>query len=551
MSEPAPQPLPETPETYAFHQPEDPAGSSEEAPVKRLPAISLLFLISGAVRSMVAVLVFVFLSRGFDPFMTFAIGLLLIPSVIGAVARYLAFSYRLEDEELVIRDGILTRKVRSVPYARIQNVDLVQNLFHRLLKVAVVRLETASGGKPEAVIHVLTLPAVDELKSHILRGKSDPRSQGRSVTGSVTAGSELSPSPEALDRPDNGEQLLSIPPGRLALLGLLSNRGMLVVAAAAGLAQQAGFFDDPTRYLPDSAQLPQLESTFQTLRHVTWNPLWVLAALATVALTLLLFTRLLSALWVLVTLYGFKLQRDGNDLRTEYGLLTKVTATVPRKRIQLLSIKESFLQTRWGLASVQIETAGGGAEESGQGPGAARLWLAPIMDRPELVELIRQAMPQIHLRIGDLPELDWQPLAPRARLRLMRRGLALVVIIAAISVLTFGPWGLLSALLIPLVGWHAHRYTQRTAWAVTDHAVLFRSGAWGLRTSMVPFAKIQGLRIVQSPFDRRNRMASVRVDTAGANPSGHRIDVPYLETHTAHRLVERLENEAAELQFSW
>ncbi len=549
MSDPAPQEVPKSPEPSAFHQPsERPEDRSEAAPLRRLPAISLLFLIFGAVRSLAAVLVFVFISRGFDPFMTFAIGLLLIPSVIGAVARYLAFSYRLEDEELVIRDGILTRKVRSVPYARIQNVDLVQNLFHRLLKVAVVRLETASGGKPEAVIHVLTLPAVDELRTHILRGK--PGSRSPTVSDPMGSAHDLAPSFDTRD-PEGGEQLLSIPVGRLALLGLLSNRGMLVIAAVAGLAQQAGFFDDPTRYLPDSAQLPKLESTFQTLKHVTWNPLWIVAALVTLAATLLLFTRLLSALWVTVTLYGFKLQQDGNDLRTEYGLLTKVTATVPRKRIQLLSIKESFLQRRWGLASVQIETAGGGAEENGQGPGAARLWLAPIMDRPALVPLIRRTMPQIHLRADDLPELDWQPLAPRARLRLMRRGFALVLVLAIISVLTLGVWGLLSALLIPLVAWHAQRYIQQTAWAVTDHAVLFRSGAWGLRTSMVPFAKIQGLRIVQSPFDRRNRMASVRVDTAGANPSGHRIDVPYLETRTAHRLVERLEDEAAELHFSW
>ncbi len=527
-----------------------PGDPADESLNRRLPPISLLFLISGAIRSMVAVLVFVFFSRGLDPFMLTGISLFLIPAVIGAVARYMAFSYRLEEEELVIRDGILTRKVRSVPYSRIQNVDLVQNLFHRLLKVAVVRLETASGGKPEAVIHVLTLPAVEELRGHILQrksgrlsGQSSEASSSEPFLGSTTDGSETH---------GEGKDLLHVRLGHLALLGLLSNRGMLVIAAAAGLAQQAGFFDDPTRYLPEPAQLPQLESTFHTLEHVAWNPLWILPTLAFAGLVLLFFTRLLSALWVMVTLYGFTLRRDDNDLRTEYGLLTKVTATVPRHRIQLLSIKESLLQRRWGLASVQIETAGGGAgDENGQGPGAARLWLAPIMDRPGLVTLIREAMPQIHLQAEDLPQLDWQPLAPRAHLRLIRRGLALVLVIAALSAWAVGPWGLLAALLIPAVAWHAKRYTERTGWALTEHAILFRSGAWGLRTSMVPFAKIQGLRIVQSPFDRRNLMASVRVDTAGANVNGHRIDVPYLETHIAHRLVDRLENEAAELEFRW
>ena len=43
--------------------------------------------------------------------------------------------------------------------------------------------------------------------------------------------------------------------------------------------------------------------------------------------------------------------------------------------------------------------------------------------------------------------------------------------------------------------------------------------------------------MTQSPFDRRHRMASVRVDTAGAGDASHRVDIPYLPVETGDRAV--------------
>ena len=83
--------------------------------------------------------------------------ILFVPAVIGGLAKYLSFRYRLGPDELIIREGIVTRNERHVPYARIQNIDLIQNPFHRWFKVAEVRVETASGDRPEAIMRVLSL----------------------------------------------------------------------------------------------------------------------------------------------------------------------------------------------------------------------------------------------------------------------------------------------------------------------------------------------------------------------------------------------------------
>ncbi|HEY6508082.1 MAG TPA: PH domain-containing protein, partial [Vicinamibacterales bacterium] len=155
----------------------------------------------------------------------------LIPSTIAAVARYLSFRLHYEGTELVIRTGILFRNERHVPYARIQNLDAVRSVAHRLLGVAEVRVETGGGQAPEATIRVLHETVFEEMRRRIFEGRArvDP------------AGPEP---PEALAAPVAVESrtLLHLPLGELLLNGVLDNRGMFLVAAAYGLLWETGFF---------------------------------------------------------------------------------------------------------------------------------------------------------------------------------------------------------------------------------------------------------------------------------------------------------------------
>ncbi len=98
-------------------------------------------------------------------------GLFIGPVIVAAVVHYRVYRYRLAADEMVVRDGILTRTERHIPYERIQNIDLVQNPLHRLCKVALVRVETASGTRPEAVMRVLSLDAVAEMHGRVFAGR--------------------------------------------------------------------------------------------------------------------------------------------------------------------------------------------------------------------------------------------------------------------------------------------------------------------------------------------------------------------------------------------
>ena len=55
----------------------------------------------------------------------------------------------------------------------------------------------------------------------------------------------------------------------------------------------------------------------------------------------------------------------------------------------------------------------------------------------------------------------------------------------------------------------------------------------------------------QSPFDRRRRMASIAVDTAGAGSMGHRVEIPFLDVEAAETILRRLYDETRSTEFRW
>ena len=100
-------------------------------------------------------------------------------------------------------------------------------------------------------------------------------------------------------------------------------------------------------------------------------------------------------------------------MRTEYGLLTRVTATIPLRRVQTLTIREPPLQRLLHRMSVRVETAGGQSTHS-KAP-RTREWLAPIVRGSDVPALVREVLPGFHMEV-----LDSHPLHPRAFSRALK-----------------------------------------------------------------------------------------------------------------------------------
>jgi len=468
--------------------------------------------------------------------------LFLIPTTIAALVHYFTFRLRYEGTELVISSGILFRNERHVPYARIQNLDAVRNIAHRLLGVAEVRVETGGGKAPEATISVLHETVFEEMRRRIFAGRDQVVAEEPQVSTTNEA------MPERLSVERESRTLLYLPLRELLLNGLLENRGMVIVAAAYGVLWEAGLFRSVWEQLTSGAYAPGfVRDTIVTVAAGRAPSVGRIAILLVGFVGLLVLVRLLSMVWSFLRLHEFRLTRVGEDLRTEYGLLTRVTTTVPLKRVQSLTVRESPLQRLVTRMSVRVETAGGHGSNHNNQSKHAREWLAPIIRRSAVPALVSEVLPGF-----DLASVAWQPLHPRAFRRAIKPALLLAIIAAAPFVFWFGWIGLfILAFTVPSLVTMAWSHVYRTHWAATEDALVFRSGWMWRQITVVPAAKIQVVARIESPFDRRAAMAGVRVDTAGSMSPVHRISIPYLARETAAMLYERLAGQTAQTAFRW
>jgi putative membrane protein len=463
--------------------------------------------------------------------------LFLVPATIVAITRYLSFRLRYEGTELVIRSGIFFRNERHVPYARIQNLDAVRNVVHRLLGVTEVRVETGGGQAPEATISVLHESVFDEMRRRIFEGRA----------AIDDAGASEASGPAATVAVPASRTLLHLPLRELLLHGVLENRGMIVIAAGYGLLWEAGLFRSLWDRVADGWYGPGLVR--DTIRRIATGEPWPWGQIAVILVGivgLLVLIRVFSMIWSALRLYEFSLARVGEDLRTEYGLLTRVTATIPLRRVQTLTIREAPLQRLVNRQSVRVETAGGHSAPE-QGPKKPREWLAPIIRTSAVPDLVREVLPGF-----DVEALDWHPLHPRAFRRAVKPALFFGVLMA---LPLFGAFGWRALFVLPFtLAWMtvlSYKQVQRMHWTVTDDAVAFRSGWLWRNVTIAPVVKIQAVECIESPFDRRAQMARLRVDTAGAGERSHRVAIPYLARETARTLHERLSAQAAQTAFRW
>jgi putative membrane protein len=492
---------------------------------RRLHPLSILFNL-GKQAAGFAIPALLFLvgarSRGFG-WESMAI-VFLVPGAMFAIGRYLTFRYRYERDEMVILSGFVFRNERHVPYARIQNIEAVQNVVHRLFGVVEVRVQTGGADEPEATMSVLSVVAMDEMRRRVAEARG-----GMTV---ADAGG------------DRARVILRLPTRELLLSGFIENRGVLVVGAALGLLWELGLLEG----LVEAAVGPRVagRGTFRAISRAvfagTLAPGWMLVGAALVA-GFLLLTRVLSIGWAFVIFHGFTVFREADDLRVCYGFFTRLTTTVPLRRIQQVTIRETPLHRLFKRASVRVATAGGTGYE---GASRQRQWLPPIVHRNDLPRLVEDLLPGVDARL-----LEWQPVHRRAFRRAVKMSLGLAFATWLLPAVLLRAWSLtLVPGMLVLAVVHARLAVASLAWAKTGNAIAFRRGAFWRYVSIVRFTKIQAVAMHESPFDRRTGMATLSVDTAGASQTD-RIEIPYLDRDVVATLGAELAVEAGRTAFRW
>lgn len=449
-------------------------------------------------------------------------------AIVGAVLLALyslvysfGFRYRIGADELVVREGIFDRTERHIPFARIQNIARRSNVLHRAFGVTELRLESGGGLRPEAVMKVLRLADADALVL-LLRAQRPPlESQSSAADAAVAAAA--------------GEELLSLPLGELIRLGLISNRGMVVVAGAFAAFWQFDPGGGKHLFRP-AFNLAEVAAGEVAALHA--GPLAMALAASLLLALLFVLLRVLSIALALLVHYGFRLEREGDRLGAGGGLLTQAHGSARIDRLQMLHVEESLLHRLFRRMSLKTDVAGGVREYNDQ---SGKLhWLAPIATPAQVDALLARVV-----AAPGLAELPWRPLHARAWRRRARWPMLFWLLAACGLGFWFGPPGLLALLGVPWAATAARGWAGFTRYAMDERFLAYRSGWWSRHYALIELDKLQVVGLQQSPFDRRAGMASVHIDSMAADPLGHGIHIPYLPLAEARALFAVLARRAA------
>jgi len=485
-------------------------GAESIVGLRRLHPFSWVFVLLSQLRQfalpLVALLVF---GRGGD-WQEIAAGVSAVGLSLLAVWHYFTFTYRVDADALVIRSGLLHRGVRHLPFRRIHNVELRRSVLHRMVGVAEVRVESATGdGDAEAQMQVLALADAEALVACIRSARSGAAVDSASSTSSAESAS--------------GNSLLAVSTRDLILLGLSSNRGWVVVGAGLGVVAQL----NPRGW---SNPLPLAFDWVRDGVSSLTPAIGDLAGLIVLVLLASLLLRLLGTLLVLLRHYGFVLSESESRISVEGGLLTRTTSHTTLPKIQRWLVREPWLLRQFDRRALHVETAAKQAEGSEKGIDA----LLPIAPAGSIDALLRRFLPGIRWE-----QPTWHGIHPLAWRRTVKPPLLLLLVISAAVSVHLGPQAVLLLLLAPLLMIASQRDAAFSAYSVDAQRVLWRSGWLQRRWHIVERERIQCVRLRQSWFDRRAGMAHVDIDSAGAR-NGSSTTLGYLAVADARHISARL-----------
>lgn len=489
---------------------------------RRLHSIAILYFIGSTIKAVVGNMLFVlpafaisFSQLQKEPMIWLsAISVIFVLMLGSAIINFYFYQYRLHDDSVEIRSGVLAKKNINLPFSKIQNITLEQPFYYRLTGFASVQLDTAGSAKQEAKVVALKLDAANSLKQHILLHKVSTDTSVKTQTNDQ----QVSHSHDAQGITLNRRSL-----GDLVIHGITNNRVWIILGVAAPL------YGDITEYIAGllGSMGIDLEQIIHSQNLVWWQlGLFVVSMFVLVSLVLA-FISVLGAIFVF---YNYQLSKEGNRYIRKSGLLTQQEVSMKLSRLQMIVRKQDWLDLLLGRTNLYLEQN----QTGNQNPNAitsANKILVPSVTMDECKLLVRDAFPS-----SQCFEQQYQSISKRFIFRLVAFWVAPICSIVVGLGIAEQQWHLsVLALLIGTVlsllvvlRWY------RWGYAADGEFIYIRKGLFGVDYICFPIFKIQQTQFHQSVLMKRHNLANCQLILASGSAS-----IPFIPEQIANQLIDQ------------
>ncbi len=456
-----------------------------------------------------------------------ALGMAGVAGIGWAVLSWLRFGYRVRDDRVEVRKGVLHREILEVEFDRIQNVSLQEPFYYRPFGLAVIGIDTAGSNARE-----IRLPGIPRVQAQALRE--------RLIAEARDADSSRDEENTADD--DTDRVLLRLSRRDVVIAGL-TNNFMLWAAVAIGTVFGSG--ETAEQSVAWLIQHFELREVADAIRAEGGDLLLALAITGAVFFVLLLLP-VISVVGALFRYDGYTLRLDGDRFRRTSGLASRHDESLRQHKIQAVTWKQNAIALMLRRINLQLRQASAGTAPDGGiqlGGGGRQPFMVPSLDRAEAVGLTGRFLPGCDVAAARFTRVDPRRyIVVSAAWILVPSGAAFLAIGALVDGRFALAW-MAIALVVVLV---ITRCWRQAGWAVSGDHGLLRKGFIGSNTSVFPLFKVQRMDIVQTPWLRRRGLAHLTVHLAS-----HSMTLPWMRTDDAERFRDLALQRAESSEEAW
>jgi putative membrane protein len=427
----------------------------------------------------------------------------------GGVISWLVTRWQVTDGVLRIETGLVRRQSLRFPLSQVQAIDVVQTGLARVLGLAEIRLRMAGADSSDGRLACLRLADARQVRQLLL---SMTRAPGTLAAGAAAA-------PEALARGAAAASGPAAPgaaapgaaaPGAAALgaaaLGAAALGAAALGAAAAPVGAAAA--REPERQLfrvrPGRLAAAIALSRAGAIAAVVIAAMASVAAVtghpAAVAPFLPVGLGIVLAVWRQFNgEFGTVVAAAHDGLRLRSGLVQTTAETIRPGRVQAVRLVEPLVWRAFGWCRLEVDVAGPRSRRENRAEAQRLRALIPVGSLAEADQML-----------GEL--LTARPVPSKRAPRSAR--------------------------------WKAPLTYHFLAWDGDDRYVAASRGRVCRTTTWIPLEKVQSIRWVQGPVQRRLGLASVRLDVAGRRVTGSIEDRAEAEARDILRRLPGLARQA-------
>jgi putative membrane protein len=384
------------------------------------------------------------------------VGIVLIAGVIS----WLVTRWQVADGVLRIETGLIRRQSLRFPLSQVQAIDVVQTGLARVFGLAELRLRMAGADSSGGRLACLPLADAERLREQLLAMGHATARRGAAAPGAA------------------GQVGAAGPAGAPGLAGGPGAAGAPSPVGVAGPASAAAP-SRPERVL-FRVQSERLAGAIILSRPGAYAGTAIAVVILVIALTgkpgiivpfLVFGFGIVTSVWrQFNTEFGTVVAEAPDGLRLRSGLIQTAAETIRPGRVQAVRLVEPLFWRAFGWCRLEVDVAGPRQRRENRSEGQRLRALIPVGSRADADRM--------------LGELLTDPPRPTHA----------------------APAG---ARVKTLLSYHF------LAWAGDDRYVVASRGRICRKTTWVPLEKVQSIRWVQGPWQRRLRLATIRLDVAG------------------------------------